>query len=104
MIDSGHRVALADNDASMRQLVRDALECGGFTVCGEAANASDAVRLVSDSEPDVALLEINMPGNGIRAAGYIRAARPETAVVILTASREMRICSTRSVRAYRATY
>ncbi|WP_404391231.1 response regulator [Humibacillus xanthopallidus] len=82
------RVVIADDHARMRGRVRDALESGGCDVCGEGATAADAVRLVQEHEPDVALLDIHMPGNGIQAARDIVRANPEVAVVMLTQSAE----------------
>jgi DNA-binding NarL/FixJ family response regulator len=82
------RIVLADDDAAFRTCTRDALEARGWDVCGEAANATEAVRLALALRPDVALLDIQVPGNGIRAAREISRWRPEVAVVMLTASRE----------------
>ncbi|RXZ51556.1 response regulator transcription factor [Agromyces binzhouensis] len=72
----------------MRSVVRRGLESGGCRVVGEAATADEAVELVIDHRPDVALLDIHMPGNGIRAAEAISRAVPTTAIVMLTQSRE----------------
>ena len=85
---SGMRVVLADDHAWVRSKIRAALEADGHEVCGEAASAQDAVRLAVESEPDVVLLDIHMPGDGIRAAREISDRLPQTAVVMLTASRE----------------
>jgi DNA-binding NarL/FixJ family response regulator len=82
------RVIIADDHARMRGRVRDALESGGCDVCGEGATAADAVRLVQEHHPDVALLDIHMPGNGIQAARDIVRTSPEVAVVMLTQSAE----------------
>lgn len=82
------RIVLADDHTRMRARIRSALEADGCQVCGEAANAPDAVQLVLEHRPDVALLDIHMPGNGIAAAREISAALPETAVVMLTQSSE----------------
>lgn len=82
------RVVIADDHARMRGRVRDALETGGCDVCGEGASAADAVRLVTELRPDVALLDIHMPGNGIQAARDIAKAAPEVAIVMLTQSAE----------------
>jgi DNA-binding NarL/FixJ family response regulator len=67
--------------------VRIALEAGGFFVCAEAADAPGAVAAARRERPDVCLLDINMPGNGIQAAEDISHELPETAVVMLTVSR-----------------
>jgi DNA-binding NarL/FixJ family response regulator len=72
----------------MRGRVRDALKEGDCEVCGEGATAEEAVRLVVEHRPDVALLDIHMPGNGIHAARDIVKAAPEVFVVMLTQSAE----------------
>jgi DNA-binding NarL/FixJ family response regulator len=82
------RVVVADDHPPTRAGVRLSLEEAGFTVCAEAANAGAAFDACVEHVPDVALLDIHMPGNGITAAGRITAALPETAVVMLTVSRD----------------
>ena len=82
------RVVLADDHARMRGKVRQALEASGCVVCGEGASAADAVALALQHRPDVALLDIHMPGNGIEAARQIHVALPDTVVVMLTQSEE----------------
>jgi DNA-binding NarL/FixJ family response regulator len=70
----------------MRGLVRAALEAGDCQVCGEGTTAREAIELVLRHRPDVALLDIHMPGNGIQAARQIARSVPNTAVVMLTHS------------------
>ena len=82
------RLVMADDNARMRGRVRQALEAGGCIVCAEGATAAEAVALTLEHRPDVALLDINMPGNGITAAREITRSLPGTAVVMLTASAE----------------
>jgi DNA-binding NarL/FixJ family response regulator len=83
------RVLLADDHARTRSLIRAALErAGDFYVCAEAADADSAVAAAHAERPDVCLLDINMPGSGIAAAGRITSARSETVVVMLTVSRQ----------------
>jgi DNA-binding NarL/FixJ family response regulator len=82
------RVVMADDHVRMRTRIRDALEAGGCVVVGEGASAEEAVALAVQHRPDVALLDIHMPGNGITAAREIARALPATAVVMLTASAE----------------
>jgi DNA-binding NarL/FixJ family response regulator len=82
------RVLIADDHPATRAGVRRALEDAGLEVCGEAASASAAVELARAEHPDVALLDIHMPGNGIAAAGEITTSVPGTVVVMLTVSRE----------------
>jgi DNA-binding NarL/FixJ family response regulator len=79
-------VLIADDHVPTRAAVRAALERGGFDVCAEAPDAATSVALVRQLRPDVALLDIHMPGDGIRAAAEIAAHMPQTSVVMLTVS------------------
>lgn len=88
MSDEAMRVVMADDHARMRTRIRQALEAGGCDVVGEGASAEEAVALAAEHAPDVALLDIHMPGNGIAAAREIARTLPATAVVMLTASAE----------------
>ena len=54
----------------------------------KAPSAEEAVRLAVEHHPDVALLDIHMPGNGIQAARDIIRKAPEVVVVMLTQSAE----------------
>ena len=60
---------------------------GGFDVCAETGNAQEAVAAVAKHRPDIALLDVHMPGNGIVAAAEISSRFPDTTVVMLTVSR-----------------
>jgi DNA-binding NarL/FixJ family response regulator len=86
MVEQRLRVVMADDHARIRAKVRQALEVGGWEVCGEGSSAAEAVELALKHRPDVVLLDINMPGNGISAAQEISRTLPETAVVMLTQS------------------
>jgi len=79
---------MADDHARLRARIREALEAGGCEICAEGATADDAIRLALEHRPDVALLDIYMPGSGIYAAQEISRTLPETAIVMLTQSRE----------------
>ena len=82
------RVVIADDHAPTRAGVRQALEADGWQVAGEAFDGPGAVRLAVEFQPDVCVLDIHMPGSGIKAAGDIARLLPSTAVVMLTASRD----------------
>ncbi|TQJ49645.1 response regulator transcription factor [Phycicoccus sp. SLBN-51] len=88
MVTDRVRVVIADDHARMRGRIREALEGGGCEVCAEGAEAEEAVALALAHRPDVVLLDIHMPGSGIRAAREITSALPETPVVMLTHSAE----------------
>lgn len=82
------RVLVADDHPPTRAGVRAALEKEGrFSVCAEAPDGDSAVEAARRERPDVCLLDINMPGDGIKAAETISRELPETAVVMLTVSR-----------------
>jgi DNA-binding NarL/FixJ family response regulator len=59
---------------------------GGFTVLAEVADGDEAVNAVLRLRPDVCLLDVSMPVNGIEAAARIAEARIDTRVVMLTVS------------------
>jgi DNA-binding NarL/FixJ family response regulator len=81
------RVLVADDHPPTRAGVRVALEGNGFDVCAEVGDADSAIESARLELPDVCLLDINMPGDGIRAAEAISREFPDTAVVMLTVSR-----------------
>jgi DNA-binding NarL/FixJ family response regulator len=57
-----------------------------FFICGEADNGIEAVKLAIRAKPDVAIMNVNMPGlNGIEATRQIRKAMPNTEILIFTA-------------------
>jgi DNA-binding NarL/FixJ family response regulator len=79
------RVLIADDHAPTLVGMRWALEHAGMQVVAEATNGPDAHLAAVRTKPDVALLDVNMPGGcGIEAAAQIARDAPETAVVMLT--------------------
>jgi DNA-binding NarL/FixJ family response regulator len=82
-------VLIADDHAPTRQDVRRALDADErFNICAAVADASEAVRAAVRDQPDVCLLDIRMPGNGLAAAWEIGARLPRTKIVMLTVSDE----------------
>ena len=86
-IDNSIRVILADDHAVVRKGIREFLEMGGgVTVVAEASDGLEAMRLIREHRPDVAVLDIQMPGqSGIEVTRAIRAERLSVGVLILTA-------------------
>lgn len=80
------RVLLVDDHAVVRQGLRAYLELQpDIEVCGESGSAAHAAELAARLKPDVALVDMVMPGgDGIEATRGIRAVSPATQVVILT--------------------
>jgi two-component system response regulator NreC len=79
------RILLADDHQIVRQGLKLLLEREGFQVVAEALNGNEAVRLSSDLEPDVVILDLTMPLlNGLEAAHQILRDRPHSVVILLT--------------------
>ncbi len=79
------RIVIAEDEPLIRLDLRESLIEEGYDVVGEAGDGAEAVTLVRDLKPDVAILDIKMPGvDGLTAARDIVGERL-AAVVILTA-------------------
>jgi len=76
------RVLIASERAATREKIRDALEPG--VSCTEADGTQAAIDLASREAFDICFVDARMKGNGIEAAGAIRALRPQTLLVVLT--------------------
>jgi DNA-binding NarL/FixJ family response regulator len=86
-IDQPIRVVLADDHAVVRQGIRQFLETGSnITVVAEASDGLEAIKLIREHRPDVAVLDIQMPGqSGIEVTRTLRAERFPAGILILTA-------------------
>ena len=79
------RVLLVDDNQPLRTMLRHTLETAGAEVVAEAGDADTALREAHSQQPDVVLLDINMPGGGLNALARMTSELPETPVVMLTA-------------------
>ena len=83
------RVVVADDHPLFREGVINSLRSmPDILVVGQASDADEVVRLVREELPDLALLDVTMPGGGIEAARKIAAACPATRIVMLTVSED----------------
>jgi NarL family two-component system response regulator LiaR len=83
-------VLIADDHAIVRQGVRAFLETqDDLAVVGEAESGDEAVRLVAELVPDVALIDLVMPGmDGVEAMRQVKRVSPHTQVIALTSYHE----------------
>jgi DNA-binding NarL/FixJ family response regulator len=80
------RVLVADDHAIVRTGIRHVLETEpGFTVVAEASNGTEALALAQELSPDVAVLDISMPGtSGLQTAAELRRLAPDTRILMLS--------------------
>jgi response regulator NasT len=78
-------VVIAEDEAIVRLDLKEILLSAGYDVVGETGRGDEAVKLVEEHRPDLAILDVKMPGmDGIRAAREITA-QHQVAVLLLTA-------------------
>jgi len=83
--DQNTRVVIAEDEAIIRLDLKELLEEEGYEVVGETGRGDEAVELARSLKPDLAILDIKMPGlDGLSAARHIAGERL-AAVLILTA-------------------
>ena len=84
------RVLLADDHSIVRaSLARIVGDSGDIKVVAEAADGQEAIRQVQQTRPDVAVIDIFMPGmGGLEAIGQLRRLYPKLPILILTMHEE----------------
>ena len=81
------RLLIVDDHAMLRGVLRTVLEGGDITVVGEAADGREALEMTALLEPDVVLLDVNMPVmNGLETARWLTLQHPHVAVLGLSAA------------------
>lgn len=81
------RILIADDEPLARERIRRLVDqLPGYETCGEAADGHEVLKLVADSNPDMVLLDIRMPGmDGIEAAERLNTLESPPAIIFCTA-------------------
>ena len=88
------RVVIAEDEAIIRLDLKEMLQEEGYDVVAETGRGDEAVELVREHKPDIAILDIKMPGlDGLSAAREISSER-QAAVLILTAFSQRQLVET----------
>src|SRR5689334_15176168 len=78
-------IIFEDNDRLRESLAYLLNNQPGFEVCGDYGNCLDAANLTRVYQPEIVLMDIDMPGeNGIRGVRIVKETRPETSVIMYT--------------------
>jgi DNA-binding NarL/FixJ family response regulator len=100
---SAPRVLIADAQTSTRAGIRLALDGHGFTLCAAVASADEAIEAAIRERPDVCLIDVSLPGDGVAAAEEISMRVPDAAIVMLSGSasdHELYACVRAGARGY----
>jgi DNA-binding NarL/FixJ family response regulator len=80
------RVFVIEDTPQMRLLLEQMLTLDDFAVVGSAANGASALPEMNSADPDVVVLDYNMPGlDGLLTARLIKEERPDQAIILYTA-------------------
>jgi len=80
-------IMIVDDNDMMRSILRGMLRGEEYEIVGEARNGSIAVDMAERLKPDIVCLDVMMPEkDGLEALSEIKAARPETEVVMITSN------------------
>lgn len=83
------KILVADDDEGLRQALRMIVQAAGYA-CVVAENGAQAVELAARERPDVAVLDVMMPGlDGFEAVERIRAADPDVPILMLSAKADI---------------
>lgn len=90
-MDEPIRIALCDDHAVVRAGLRSILAVeDGFEVVAEAGTVADATLVAAEYQPDVFVMDLNLPdGNGLDATRQILSVSPDTRVIVLTVHDEV---------------
>ena len=79
------KIVLFEDNDRLRESLAYLLKMNGYDVVGDYNQCSDAANIARVYQPDVVLMDIDMPGdNGIKGVRWIKEARPQTSVIMYT--------------------
>lgn len=85
-IMSNIRVLIVDDQASFRRHLRQLLIHAGLLVVGEASNMPEARELTQRLQPDLAVVDVSLPGeNGLSGTPQLKALAPKMRVILISA-------------------
>jgi DNA-binding NarL/FixJ family response regulator len=94
----GLSIVIADDDLLLREGIASLLTQSGYSVVGQARDATELVELVRRHRPELVIVDIRMPPDhsteGLRAAQAIREEMPEVAILVLSAYVEVKHATT----------
>ncbi len=90
------KIVIADDHPIVRQGLRQMIEAEkNFTIVGEAGDGEDALQLIETHQPDVAVLDIDMPRiGGFDVARHLKRKKSEVGIIFLTMHSEEEIFQT----------
>jgi len=100
------RVVIVDDQKPFRMAARDVVEVtGGFEVVGEAESGEESVELAARLQPDLVLMDLNLPGiDGLEATRRIHASGEKHIVVLMVSTYEADEFAPRAEEAGAAAY
>jgi len=105
---TGRTIVIADDDLLLREGLASLLTQAGYSVVGQAGDATELMSLVREHRPDLAIVDIRMPPDhateGLRAAQAIREEMPEIAILVLSAYVEVKHATTLLASGQRSGY
>ena len=89
------KVLIVDDHPLFRSGLRQVIEGDArFTVIGEAGDGEVALQLIQELKPDVAVLDVNLPGyTGLEVARLLQAKRLATGIIVLTMHKDEETCN-----------
>jgi len=84
------KILIADDHPILLKGLCDFLKDHGFRTILKASNGTEALKQILESKPDLAILDLEMPGmTGIEIASYCKSASIHTKIILLTLHKEI---------------